>query len=577
MAQRIPLNLYLLKDAASPSEVVGGVGSSPDELTVTPDDGPSETTASWIRTWVVGEEPVEAPLPVDVDGSPSLLVRSTPAEHGWHALLQDFVPDLSLGDDQANFGALLFQPIGANVVVWSFGNAWSILDTSLTVERFGLRAGLNALLTAPAPKAPTTTRPKQVGVRGLTSAIRAAVVRKSTVVAARPSPPSAMERVDQSSDAAAMAELTTHHETFGRVAAGRSIRFDAPVSSMADLASYATEAIRLYKRDDYTKNDAYKWIDYTVPVGDRAEVDTVLDELLLQATAKKPLVVDLVWADADQVTGLTPSFVCFPKERSTPTASKRKEMTWTSALGWLLGKCPGEPGREALRTNLRFFVDGSDTPSVEEELWRLVVAQISVGGDTYLISDGEVWRASRSHIADIDNLLTPHVTLNPPWLPSYVAGESEDSYNKRAAAHGNHFLLDKSLVRLPGQTSFEPCDLLSQDGLFMHVKRKTSSATMSHVAAQAVVSTQLLRSDAKARDLLDKALLKETPAPAALQQMRDHCASFSSRSTGTVLVVIVGTWRHVPDVTQLPLLTRISFNNWLRQMPLEAGIVLVGT
>jgi hypothetical protein len=106
MAQRIPLNLYLLKDAVSPSAVVGGAGSSPGVLTVAPDDGPSETPGSWIRSWVIGEEPAEAPLPVDVDGPPSLLVRSSPAAHGWHALLQQFVPDLLLGDDQANFGAL---------------------------------------------------------------------------------------------------------------------------------------------------------------------------------------------------------------------------------------------------------------------------------------------------------------------------------------------------------------------------------------------------------------------------------------------------------------------------------------
>jgi uncharacterized protein (TIGR04141 family) len=574
MAQRVSLNLYLLKDGVAPSAVVGGAGS-PGGIAPTGRDDPE--AATWIRTWLIGEEPTEAPLPVEADGPPSLLVRSSPVTHAWHSLLQGFVPDLSLGEDQAHFGALLFQPIGARVAVWSFGNAWSLLDTTMTVERFGLRAGLNALLTAAAPATSGRMRPKPVGVRNLTSAIRASVVRKSTVVAARPSAPTVMERVDQSSDAAAMAELTTHHPTFDRVAAGRSMRFDAPVGSMADLVGYATEAIRLYERDDYTKDDAYKWIDYTVPVGDPAEVDRVLDELLMQATAAKPLSVDLVWADADQATGLTPSFFCFPKERSSAKAMKRKEMTWAGTLAWLLATRPGEAGRRALRTNLRFFVEGVETPSTEDELWRFAVAQVSVGGDTYVISDGEVWRASRSHIADIDNLLLPRVTVNPPWLPSYVGGESEDSYNRRAAVHGHHFLLDKSLVRLPGQTSFEPCDLLSSSGYFMHVKRKTSSATMSHVVAQAVVSTQLLRSNAMARDLLDQALLKESPPPTNLKQMRDHCASFAARPTATVLVVIVGTWRNPPDVTQLPLLTRISLNNWLRQMPCEAGIVLVGT
>jgi uncharacterized protein (TIGR04141 family) len=503
-------------------------------------------------------------------------MRATPAASSWRSALQGFLPDLPFGDDQSSFGALLFQPIGLSLVLWSFGNAWSLIDQNLTVERFGLRAGLNALLTSPAPST-GLGRTRAIGVRELTSAIRAAVVRRSTVVAARPSRPNAMERVDPASDAAAMAELTTHHPTFDRVRAGRSLRFEAVVNSIADLDRYATEALRLYKRDDYAKDDSYRWIDYTVPVGDRAEVDTVLDSLLVQASALTPLGVDLVWADADRETGLSPTFVCFPNERVSATSSKRTEVTWASALAWLQNKKAGEPGRNALRTTLRFFVDGQSAPMATEELWRLAVAQVSVGSDTYMVSDGEVWRASRSHIADIDNVLAPYVTINPPWLPRYIGGEREDAYNIRAAAHGGHLLLDKSLVRLRRQTTFEPCDLLSPDGFFMHVKRKTSSSTMSHLFTQAITSTQLLRAEPAARDLLDETLRNHTPALAALQQMRDHCASFASRPTGTVVVVIVGTWRSTPDVTKLPLLTRIGLNAWLRQMPCAAQIVLVST
>jgi uncharacterized protein (TIGR04141 family) len=476
---------------------------------------------------------------------------------------------------QRSFGAVLFQAVSGELVAWSFGNAWQLLDPSRTVERFGLRAGLNALLSSPVP-VPQPKRPREVGVRGLTSAIRAAVVRRSTVTTARPSSPAQMERIDQASDAAAMAELTTHHSTFDRISAGRSLRFEADVDHLSDLDTYATEAIRLFRRDDYTRSDDYKWIDYTVPVTDDDEVNQVLDALYSGATSTPPLVIDAVWADADPVTGETASFVCLPNERASPLGSKRTEFPWTAIHQWLIARRPGDPGRQALRTVARFYADDL-TEISRSEVWKLLVAQVSIGSDSYFVSDGDVWRTSQAHIDDIDNLIAPHVAINPPYLPAYIAGETEPAFNIRASAHGPHFLLDKSLVQIAGQTPFEPCDLLTSDGLFLHVKRKTSSATMSHVLNQALSSTQLLRGVQEARDALDAVLSTGPLSSRALTKMRDHCASFAGRATGKVVIVIIGSWRGNPDVRQLPLLTRIGLSNWLKQMPCDREIALVGT
>lgn len=573
MTPKVPLNLYLLRQGVTPANAV--ISYDPKDAASGLGD-PDDPSQGWERTWVLqhGEE-IEEVLPDSREGPPSLLVRSTPAAVSWQTMLGNLAPSVPLSDGQRNQGALLFQIAAGELVAWSFGNAWPLLDPSRTVERFGLLAGLNALLSTPAPD-PPPQRPKDIGVRGLTAAIRAAVVRKTTVHTARPSKPSAMERVDQSSDAASMAELTTHHDVFGRISAGRSLRFEAPVSDLADLEQYAAEAIRLFKRSDYATSDDYSWIDYTVPVSDRAEVDSVLDKLWVDANGSPPLAVDLVWAETEPDTGRTPSFVCLPHEQVSPASSKRTELPWKAVQQWLNAKTPNAPGDEALRTKLRFYHDDLSLAS-SFDLWHLAVAQVSLGSDSFMISDGEVWRASQSHIKDIDNLLKPHVTVNPAYLPRYVLGEREGDYNVRAQSHGNHFLLDKKLVTLPGQTAFEPCDLLSSDGRFMHVKRKTTSATMSHVITQALVSTRLLRGEAAARKKLDSVLKSAKPAPPKVADMQAHCNSFGSAPTGRVSIVIVGSWRGKPDVTQLPLLTRIALNGWLREMPCARDIVLVGT
>lgn len=575
-SRRLPLTLYLLRAGISPVDAVrvalppdlsgaGASGAAGDEI-----DGDG-----WVRTWVLGESGfIDGRLPDTVDAGTSLLLRATPGESDWKTFLFELLPTGPVGGPPPlTYGGMLFQRLGADLVLWTFGTGFAFLTPGAVVERFGLHVGLNALLSSPAPSG---ARPKPTGVKSLTSAIRATVVRRSSVTATRPSAPTTMERVDRASDAAQSADITTHHPTFGSIRGGKSLHFEAPVSSLADLEAYGSEALRLYRRTDYKASADYNWIDYTVPVTDDAEVDRVLDEVLAQALATPPLHVDLVWADTDPVTNLTPSYVCFPYERSTPNASKRKDMQWSAAVNWLKANAPGVAGHDALRASLRFYHD-DNSPAAEMELWRLLVAQVAVGSETYLVSDGAVWKASSEFIANIDNLLSGLVEVNPPWLPRFTPGELEGPYNQRAAAYGNHFLLDKNLVKIPGQTTFEPCDLLSADGQFMHVKRKTSAASISHLGAQAIAATRLLREDASARDLLDQALQKASPKPPGLAKMRQHCKSFEARPTAKVQLVIIGQWTGQPDIRQLSLLTRIGLNSWMREITCERGVLLVGT
>lgn len=572
---RVALNLYLLKPgvgpaATTPTLATGIVAPAADVA----GEGDGGGGAAWTRAFVLEDEPIEGDVPADMPDAPLLIIRSIPATGGWVEAIAGLVPAAGLGDDRDNYGAVLFQRVDGDVVLWSFGNAWSTINSAATVLRFGLIAGLNALLSSPAPAGGP---PREVGVRGLTAAVRAAVIRRATLTASRPATPAAMERIDQASDAAAMADLTTHHPTLGRISAGRSLRFDAPFSSLTQLEDYAREAIRLYRRDDYTHDDGYKWIDYTVPVGDQAEIDRVLDELLDQANnTTAPLAVDVVWAGPDPSTNLTPRYACFPRERSGPGAVHRLDLTWATTAPWLAAHAVGQPGAQALRTDVRFYDDQHNRVDILE-LWELLVAQVAVNGRTYMISDGDVWRTSAAHIANIDALLASHTIINPPWLPPYIPGEVEGAYNQRAATHGTHALLDKQLVTLPGHSGFEAGDLLTASGRLMHVKRKTRSSAMSHLTTQAIASTRLLRGEPAARAAVAAALAALTPQPLGLAAMQAHVDSFAGATTANVDLVIIGQWRTTPSIAQLPLLTRIGLNSWLRDMPTPRSIVLVGT
>jgi uncharacterized protein (TIGR04141 family) len=66
---------------------------------------------------------------------------------------------------------------------------------------------------------------------------------------------------------------------------------------------------------------------------------------------------------------------------------------------------------------------------------------------------------------------------------------------QRAASIANSFCLDGKTVGISGPDRIEICDLLTKDGHFIHVKKRSRSSTLSHLFAQGVTSAELLLDD----------------------------------------------------------------------------------
>jgi len=79
-------------------------------------------------------------------------------------------------------------------------------------------------------------------------------------------------------------------------------------------------------------------------------------------------------------------------------------------------------------------------------------------------------------------------------LESANAQWTEGEYNAYAASRDSRYiLLDKATVKVSGHASpVEICDLLSDDGDFIHIKGKLRSSALSHLFTQGYVSADLL-------------------------------------------------------------------------------------
>ncbi len=135
-------------------------------------------------------------------------------------------------------------------------------------------------------------------------------------------------------------------------------------------------------------------------------------------------------------------------------------------------------------------------------LYRCLVSEQRINGKLHVLIEGRWFSISSSLVGEVDafvNRLPEMKELLPPALVS----EHEKVYNARAAEMSNAKLLNlDAQVKRPGGASsgIEFCDILSDQGDLIHIKRKSRSSTLSHLFAQGSVSASTFINDGEFRD-----------------------------------------------------------------------------
>lgn len=128
--------------------------------------------------------------------------------------------------------------------------------------------------------------------------------------------------------------------------------------------------------------------------------------------------------------------------------------------------------------------------------------QVDLDDTTFLVDAGQYYRISENYLGELDDYIS-NIHRSPVVLPDSVREVQADGslreitegqYNEIAANSSDQFiLLDKKLVTIYAKTSpIEVCDVLTLSGQLVHVKRKFSSSSLSHLFAQGYVSSELL-------------------------------------------------------------------------------------
>jgi uncharacterized protein (TIGR04141 family) len=128
-------------------------------------------------------------------------------------------------------------------------------------------------------------------------------------------------------------------------------------------------------------------------------------------------------------------------------------------------------------------------------VYRCLCAEVSDGGKQYILSNGQWYLIDETFSNDVENFYNHEIGLSDLQLEEAKLNEKEEDYNNRIAALDNEhrLIMDRQLIQhVSGPDKIELCDIYTSNKEFVHVKRYTGSATLSHLFNQGLVSGELL-------------------------------------------------------------------------------------
>lgn len=337
-----------------------------------------------------------------------------------------------------------------------------------------------------------------------------------------------------------------------RVQGGDALVLNLPIG-IGDLGKLCRDIEKVSLRDDYRAK--FAWIDNIQPVADPRLREQIEDQILELLRSKEPTGIGLAAPeilDWSSVSGFRYHF-----DRADPRGGvQHPDLRIVDYIGGL-ERTLQLPSIDLgyLRRSQIYACDASGGYSAHWPVWRCLVGEIEVDGETYILDEGELFRVNRDYLDDLDEFLR----AIPPAscvLPATTVTESEDQYNKSVANAPDFLLLDKqNVVAVPGKTTpIEVCDLLSSDRHLVHVKRHLSSSTLSHLFAQGVVSAELLQTSPAFREAVAKKVSSTVKGASIFTPL---FTTGVQPSEWKVVYAVAADWRG-QGCTRLPFFSKVN-------------------
>lgn len=283
-----------------------------------------------------------------------------------------------------------------------------------------------------------------------------------------------------------------------RLTGADSLTLNVPITA-SSLGKKCEQILGAYEDDRYKHH--FDWIDHLNEVRDTKLIDTLnmnLIQTLKDTKTEKlhlaaPEALDWQSIESFRIGGTrqTEYDDLDIDEYLAALGEKKDELT--------VGKL------KLYRVSIRWT--GTEQFQDRWSLFNCIVWERTEGERLYVLVEGR-WFEIEGNFSKRVSAFVNGIPAPTKQLPVAKAKEREEKYNERVAAGDpNLVCLDGNLVKPEDAASeIEFCDLLSKQKQFIHVKKRTRSATLSHLFAQGTVAGREFLQDGQVREQVRKHL-----------------------------------------------------------------------
>ncbi|WP_241030433.1 TIGR04141 family sporadically distributed protein [Paraburkholderia sp. Ac-20347] len=329
---------------------------------------------------------------------------------------------------------------------------------------------------------------------------------------------------------------------FGDHVTGRDALSITPVATLDDLRKILSEAIA---RRNSPLPDRFAWMDNVHRIKDRALIQ-VLDDLLDETLKNDPDDPRVWMGEPEIVDWERQAGYSFDQRSTSPVHSTLR----LSALAQHILDRNETFCLAALKTN-RVHVNDANGVSINSwSAHRCLYAELDMYGEVYILRNGDWHSVESDFMKKVDQSLRK-IEIDAETLPLYNHA-NEGDYNAEVATRVSGIeLMDKQNIAVGGPfDKIEFCDLVRNGKDLIHVKYYRSSATLSHLFAQGLVSGEAFVKHEEFRKKLNGKLPKSI-------RLAELAAIPNSREFRVVYAI--ATSKNLP--VELPFFSKISLKN----------------
>jgi uncharacterized protein (TIGR04141 family) len=416
----------------------------------------------------------------------------------------------------ASSSAVYVTRVGAKTYAVAFGYGRHLLTPGAWEEDFGLRVTLNSV---------DPSRIRSVDRMSLD-----AIGQHSQIQASREASISEFG-LDLEQDLLRAVTGPPTDTTLGRRLTGKDGLQISLGIALSGLAAILERLFIQWQSDSYKR--AFPWLDQIKEVRDenkRRELDSLILDRIKQDEPHR------VWLTVPQlIDWSTVEGFKYRVARSADVYPDVHLRTFKDEVDNI-----ADLSIDDLKTRHIFAISQEGEQIVENwPVYRCIYGEIDQGADTYLLTSGRWYRVGHQFLTHVNTAIDaiPRSTLQ---LPDYQ-DRSETEYNARIGREYPtvYAVMDEKFIYFGGRDKIEFCDLFTRPKKIIHVKRYTgSSAPLSHLFSQAVVSGILFRRESEFRNLVTQQLPEEYRPVAAAPMPGEYevVLGIVSQSSGDLIL-----------------------------------------